>query len=326
MNRKQRVVVFGECMLELQGQAFGAMRQTFGGDTLNTAVYLSRLLAATHGWAVHYATGLGTDALSDGLMQRWLAEGLEVDLVRRIDGRLPGLYLIETDARGERRFSYWRDHSAARAYFDLPPEELTPLERLADAQDVAALYFSGISLAILAPVARKRLLALAAQMRDRGARVVFDNNYRPRLWPDNAEARLAYERAWALADIGLATAEDHQALMGLSDEAATLVSLAALPTPELVVKRGAADTLWRGRPGANWNAAPTVPVPAVVDTTAAGDAFAAAYLAGRLLGRPAGHAAAAGNRLAARVIAHPGALIPLAAMADLVSASVAGSQ
>lgn len=318
MNRTQRVVVFGECMLELQGQAFGAMRQTFGGDTLNTAVYLARLLAATPGWAVQYATGLGTDALSDGLMQRWQAEGLDVDLVRCIDGRLPGLYLIETDDRGERRFSYWRDHSAARAYFDLPPGERTPLERLAHASEVAALYFSGISLAILAPVARERLLALAAHMRDRGARVVFDNNYRPRLWPDSAQARLAYERAWALADIGLATADDHQVLMGLPNEAATLASLAALPTLELVVKRGAADTLWRNRSGADWNAVPTVPVPAVVDTTAAGDAFAAAYLAGRLLGRPADQAAAFGNRLAARVIAHPGALIPLAAMADLV--------
>jgi 2-dehydro-3-deoxygluconokinase len=155
-------------------------------------------------------------------------------------------------------------------------------------------------------------------MRRRGAMVAFDNNYRPRLWPDSAQARLAYERAWALADIGLATADDHQALMGLPNEAATLASLAALPTPELVVKRGAADTLWRDRSGADWNAVPTVPVPGVVDTTAAGDAFAAAYLAGRLLGWPADQAAAFGNRLAARVIAHPGALIPLAAMADLV--------
>jgi 2-dehydro-3-deoxygluconokinase len=36
------VVSFGECMLELQGQAFGTMHQTYGGDTLNTAVYLAR--------------------------------------------------------------------------------------------------------------------------------------------------------------------------------------------------------------------------------------------------------------------------------------------
>ena len=36
------VALFGECMIELQGEAFGTMRQTFGGDTLNTAVYLAR--------------------------------------------------------------------------------------------------------------------------------------------------------------------------------------------------------------------------------------------------------------------------------------------
>ena len=42
MVRPFRVVSFGECMLELQGQAFGDMRQTYGGDTLNTAVYLAR--------------------------------------------------------------------------------------------------------------------------------------------------------------------------------------------------------------------------------------------------------------------------------------------
>jgi len=37
-----KVVLFGECMLELQGEAFGSMHQGFGGDTLNTAVYLAR--------------------------------------------------------------------------------------------------------------------------------------------------------------------------------------------------------------------------------------------------------------------------------------------
>ena len=42
MHRAPRVACFGECMIELQGQAFGEMRQTFGGDTLNAAVYLAR--------------------------------------------------------------------------------------------------------------------------------------------------------------------------------------------------------------------------------------------------------------------------------------------
>jgi len=57
----------------------------------------------------------------------------------------------------------------------------------------------------------------------------------------------------------------------------------------------------------------------VVDTTAAGDSFAGAYLAARLAGASAAAAARAGNRLAARVIQHAGALIPAEAMADLAS-------
>ena len=64
---------------------------------------------------------------------------------------------------------------------------------------------------------------------------------------------------------------------------------------------------------------PTVTVPQVVDTTAAGDSFAGAYLAARLNGKAAVEAAAAGNRLAARVVQHRGAVLPLAAMADLMA-------
>jgi 2-dehydro-3-deoxygluconokinase len=298
-------------MLELQGQAFGAMQQGFGGDTLNTAVYLARCGAAA-GIQPFYATGLGEDALSAGMMQRWAAEGIALDLVRRIPGRMPGLYLIEVDAQGERSFSYWRDSSAAKAYFDAA---ITPLEQRADEWD--ALYLSGISLAILPPAGRERLFALMARLRQRGAAVVFDNNYRPRLWPDATVARAAFERAFELASIALVTADDHQALLGLDSLPAAIAAAQALPPAELVIKCGAAPTLLRA-PGGVWQPAPTVPVAQVVDTTAAGDSFAAGYLSRRLAGAPALDAALFGNRLAARVIQHRGALIAPALMADLL--------
>lgn len=65
-------------------------------------------------------------------------------------------------------------------------------------------------------------------------------------------------------------------------------------------------------------------VAAVVDTTAAGDSFAAAYMAARLRGLDPAGAAAEGHKLAGAVIAHAGAVIPRAAMPTLDSARLNG--
>jgi 2-dehydro-3-deoxygluconokinase len=310
-SRPVSIAALGECMLELQGQAFGNLRQAFGGDTLNTAVYLVRCGGA--GLQVHYATALGDDSLSAGLLQRWAAEGVQTGLVQRLPGRLPGLYLIELDEGGERRFHYWRGQAAARSYFDTAT---TALEEQADALD--ALYLSGISLAILPQAGRERVLALMTRMRARGAVVAFDNNFRPRLWESAADARYWYGRAFAASTVALITADDHQALHGLADLDAAVAAAQALPVAEIAIKRGALPT----RVGLDhvWQDVPTEAVPRIVDTTAAGDSFAAGYLSQRLRGASAAEAAAFGNRLAARVIQHPGALIPREAMLDMVSA------
>ncbi len=341
-----RVVSFGECMLELQGTAFGNLQQSYGGDTLNTAVYMARL-GSRRGLRVDYATALGDDPLSAGMLQRWQAEGIGTGLVRQLPGRLPGLYLIDVDSNGERRFSYWRDQAAARAYFDVP-EGSTPLELQVGAID--ALYFSGISLAILPAAGRSRLLKVAAQVRAQGGMVAFDNNYRPRLWASVEEARAAFTAATDAATLALMTLDDEQALWSPTDAgttadtsadtnagttadanadanaASTAASTAeaqlqrtlALPCPEVVVKRGALPTVVRcaGQPAVQ---VATEPVLRVVDSTAAGDSFAGAYIAFRLGGGTAVESAASGNRMAARVVQHRGAVIGLTSMADLMA-------
>ncbi len=307
------IACFGECMVELQPRGTGLWRQAFAGDTCNTAVYLARLLAGL-GPSVCWAMGTGDDLFAAGMREFWSAEGLDLSLLRVVPGRRSGLYAIHVDARGERHFNYWRDTSAARAYFDGPGTTETPLERAAT--QLQGLHFSAISLAILPPGGRARLMACAHAIRQRGGWVSFDTNYRPALWANSAEALHAIRSAMAISDRVLVSMDEWQALSVTADEAHALAALRALACPELVIKRGPGHT-WVSQRGAEVQVAEVVPIGQPVDTTAAGDAFAAGYLAARIRGRTPLEAAQAGNGLAAAVVMHPGAIIPSAAMPDL---------
>jgi 2-dehydro-3-deoxygluconokinase len=310
----QMVYAIGECMIELQRsrQGTGAMDYRFGGDTLNAAVYMARLLDPAVA-QVAYVTGLGTDGMSDEMLAAWRAEGIATDCVQRLPARLPGIYLIETDPDGERRFHYWRQDSAARHWLGAPDAGKV-LIALATAR---AVYLSGISLAILSPADRELLIAALAQCRSNGGWVVFDNNYRPRLWEGVDVAHQVYAKALAHADIALLTLDDEVALYGPADgedaDAQAAIGRArAQGVGEVVVKRGGASCLvWKDR--RTIEVAPA-PVSDVVDTTAAGDSFGAAYVAARLAGEGPENAARAGHRLAGEVIRHRGAIIPRASM------------
>ena len=300
-GRAVRAACVGECMVELREEPDGRFARGFGGDTLNTAVYLARL-----GIHVAYATALGDDPWSDEMLAAWRAEGVDTALVLRCAGRMPGLYVIQTDARGERRFLYWRDSAAARLLFALPD---TP-RVVAALAGCRLVYCSGISLSLYGPDGRDRLAAALAAARAQGTAVAFDTNYRPRNWPDRAEAQQAFREALAGADLIFAAAEDLAPLFGAGWED---VLARTAPAAERVVKlpHPSCRIHCPGTPPLE------VPAPAVlapVDTTAAGDSFAAAYLAARLRGAAPHEAAQAGHVLAGAVIAHRGAIIPPAAM------------
>ena len=300
-------------MIELREQSPGLLAQGYAGDTYNVAVYLKRLDGA-HALDVRYATAVGGDTFADDMLAAWRAEGIGTDLARRIDERSTGLYAIRTDAAGERHFSYWRDSSAARAYFDTT---VTPLEERADAIDL--LVLSGITLAVMRDALDARLPALLDRVRARGGRVAFDNNYRGRLWPDAARARAAFENVLARTDIALVTLDDALAMDPSIDADRALAAAFALPCAEVVVKRGTASTLVRGRGDRVYREAPVEPVAHPVDTTAAGDSFDAGYLVRRLAGEEPLAAAAFGNRVANVVVRHAGAIVPRAALASLAS-------
>lgn len=115
------IAVIGECMIELS-QKGTDLNRGFGGDTLNTAVYIARQVNADK-LGVHYVTALGTDSFSTEMVAAWQKEGVKTDLIQRLDNKLPGLYFIETDDSGERTFYYWRNDAAARYWLDSPEAE-----------------------------------------------------------------------------------------------------------------------------------------------------------------------------------------------------------
>ncbi|HZR88113.1 MAG TPA: sugar kinase [Bradyrhizobium sp.] len=297
-----KVASIGECMIEFSAAGGGLFARGFGGDTLNTAVYLSRL-----GIDAAYVTALGDDAMSEAMLAAWQAEGIDTREVLRIPGRVPGLYLIERDAHGERSFLYWRDHAPAREFFDRADD--AALERLAGFD---WLYLSGISLSLYGETGRARLRELLVTLRRRGGRLAFDGNYRPRGWSDAETARRAFNAILPLVDLALPTFEDEQALFGDVDGAACIARIRAHGIGEIVVKRGALGCLIEAAGQRSEIPPPHVVQP--VDTTAAGDSFNAAYLAARISGAAPEQAAQAGHRLASVVIMSPGAVIAREAM------------
>jgi 2-dehydro-3-deoxygluconokinase len=253
---------------------------------------------------VRYLTALGTDALSEGMLQRWRAEGIETSVVLRDPTRLPGLYLIQVDQQGERDFLYWRRDSAAR-YLLRHPE----FERMAAAlAEAEIIYVTGISLAILPSGDRAKLVALLAQLAARGKRLVLDSNYRPALWSSTNAARSTLRALLPSACLLLTTFDDERQIWRDDTVDAARERLHAAGADAVVIKRGAAGCVYSDRTTTVEVAAP--PVVGVVDTTAAGDAFNAAFLAGWLTGLDAQESCRLGNALAGIVIQHRGAIIP----------------
>lgn len=301
-----RVLCIGECMVEFFRRDDGSWSQGFAGDSFNVAWALRALLPPSA--VVAYLTRIGTDALSDAMLRMFAAAGVATDHVTRDAQRGVGLYTIQTDPAGERRFSYWRSDSAARG---LARDGAALRDAIGRADLV---YLSGITLAILPPDDRARLLACLGHRGARAFRVAFDPNILPRLWDSADAAAQAVTDAARLSDIVLPTHEDEASAFGDPDAAATLARYAGLGVPEIAVKDGTRPSLF------GWNGAvgrcPVAPAGRVIDTTGAGDSFNGAYLAARLSGAPPEQAVGQAQRVSACVVGHRGALVAAGHLRD----------
>lgn len=289
----------GECMIELSGAQGDQWRMGFAGDTLNTTWYVRALTDPD--FAVDYITAFGDDPFSVKQRSFLRENGIHTAHSPVIVGARPGLYAI-TLTGAERSFTYWRNDAAARHLADDP-------EALAKSLDGRQMiYFSGITMGILSPRSRQNVLNAVSNARRQGSRIVFDANYRPRLWENIETAKQVLSNAFHVTDIALPTFPDENALFGDATPADTANRIASYGVREIVVKDGTEPALV-----VTPDARTKVPASRAkaVDTTGAGDSFNGGYIAARLAGLDPITAVGRAHKVAARVVEFHGALAPM---------------
>jgi 2-dehydro-3-deoxygluconokinase len=302
---RTRAVCVGEVMIELLRGGDGRFAVACGGDTFNTAIYLARA-----GTDVAFASALGDDPYSEGILALAAAEGVAGDLILRAPGRLPGLYLVDLDAAGKQHSHIWRGEAPAGDLFELPDWSRAAAGLVA----ARLIYFSGITLSLYSNAGLGRFLAVVEMARQNGAKVAFDGNFRPRGWKgDLARTRTVFMEALKRVDIALPAYDDEAVLWGDPSPEATVARLQAFGIGEIVVKNGPNSALVVAQGTNEFVPVPEVVVP--IDTMAAGDSFNAGYLAARLSGSGPVTAATAAHQLAGQVIRHRGAIMPRPAAA-----------
>ena len=299
----KRFVSIGECMVELSGGTNDLWRMGIAGDTLNTAWYARASLPDD--WRVSYGTVIGCDAFSTKVPKFLTANGLHTDALFTHPTRSIGLYAISL-TNGERSFSYWRDTSAAKTLAD----DLAMLEAMTEGAEM--VHVSGITLAILSVQGRQNLIANLLDCRAKGTKIVLDPNIRMRLWEDAETAKQTITAAAQAADIILPSFDDEAALFGDASPQETSQRYIDAGATTVVVKNGSGTMIVHDH-------GKSFPIDGLemvepIDTTGAGDSFNGAFLAALLQGQSILSAVHAGHAMAAKVVMHHGALIPMDAL------------
>lgn len=304
----RNIFLFGECMIELMKSSSNTMIQSFAGDVFNTAVYLKRTFPDMK---VQLVTAVGKDQFSLDMMQYFQKENIETDFVFESDTKIPGLYSIQVDGQGERSFTYWRENSAARQVMQFIDNAV--VNQLAKGD---VFFFSGISLAVIDPDARTDFWAMIEKLKAAGVSIVFDPNYRARMWDSQSQAKAQFEQAFSYADILLPGVDDFEQLYGLSSSEAVYNFCKPYQFKELVIKNGEAGIFCYADELAYHF--PITPIKNVIDTTSAGDSFNGVYLGARTTGFTLSEAIELAAKAAGFVIQHRGAIVEQQAYQDFI--------
>lgn len=262
------VVCIGEALIDLVPERSDTEGETFikaaGGAPANVAVGLARL-----GVAAAFVGTVGDDAFGRYLRRKLETHGVDVAGLRVTREAATALAVVTLDPAGERDFLFY-GHPPAHAMLTV-----ADIDEAAIAS-AKLVHFGTIGL-IDEPSRSATLRAIDLAHRH-GVRVSCDPNLRLDLWPSPDAAAEAMRLALSRANVVKLSEDELQFLQG--DGCDLVESARSLwhPAHELMV-------VTRGRRGCSWlTATDDGNEPAItadtIDSTSAGDAFAAALLAG----------------------------------------------
>ncbi|GAB56615.1 2-dehydro-3-deoxygluconokinase [Glaciecola punicea ACAM 611] len=268
------IAILGEVMLEFSSTSERNYVLGISGDTYNTACTLAGLNIS-----VTYITSLGEGQPAAIIRQDAQQRNVQILEPNSAFNKSAGLYIVYNDKDGERSFNYWRDDSAAKALFN-NQDLLLPLLNQVKNHDY--LYFSGITLALINTSNASIFIRFLEHYRQLGGKVIFDPNYRPSLWLNQAAATQAIKGILPHVDIYLPGYEEEEILFACTSSKDIFERLLAIDISETVIKNGSRNC------SIIYNHCLTTvsitPSKNVIDTTGAGDTFNGGYIGARLAG------------------------------------------
>lgn len=290
------IISIGECMIELFAEEPIETADTFtrslAGDSFNICVVAQRL-----GTSTGYVTRLGDDPFADYLLGTFRSMGIDTSGVTRVQG-FNAVHFVAQLPSGDRDFIYYRSGSA--------PSTLEPSDLDEDYIGSArVLHCSGVAQAI-SESARATVLRAAQVAKEKGIKVSYDPNYRHQLWSPEDLREAASELVPYVDYLLPNVPDDSRALMDTEDPYAVVNHYRGLGVPVVAVTRGEQGALIGCNEGV-FEIPPYIP-DAVVDTTAAGDAFNGAFIHGLLNGMSVAEAGRLGTVTAGLKLRGRGAL------------------
>jgi 5-dehydro-2-deoxygluconokinase len=256
-----------------------------GGSSANMAVGLSRL-----GARVGIVSCLGTDSLSQFLIDFLQSEGVDTSRVQTRAGYLPSLCLTEVSPPDRFPQVFYR-HDAVDTLLATVPGDLDYV--------ASAKMFITNGTSLCASPSREATYRALERARQAGCRVVLDVDYRAMSWPSAEEAGLAVRLALPYVDVLIGNQPELMLVAGESTLERATAKLCALGLPVLVSKLGEQGTrVWTGDESVFL---PPYQVE-VCTTIGAGDGFASGFLYALLQGMGLEECLHFGNAAAAIVV------------------------